>query len=48
MCMNAAAIEERGDGEVWLMGQLNDLEEDTEEDSLWDTCLGFIVGSDAA
>jgi hypothetical protein len=49
MCMNAAAREERVDSEVWLIGKLEDgLEEDTEEDSLWDTSLGSVVGSDAA
>jgi hypothetical protein len=48
VCTNAIAREERGDNEVYLMGKLeDDLKEDTEEDPLWDTSLGSIVGSDA-
>jgi len=48
MCTNAIAREERGDSEVCLIGKLeDDLLEDTEEDPLWDTSLGSIVGSDA-
>jgi hypothetical protein len=48
MCTNATAREERGNSEVCLMGKLeDDLKEDTEEDPLWDTSLGPIVGSDA-